>query len=70
MSKTHDQLFTDTSAGGQVSRCQIAIYQRPGDWPVLLLTERDDNPGPSITTTMEDAASAAWRALVPGAEGV
>lgn len=69
MMKTHDQLFT-YPAGGRVSQAQIAVYQATGELPLIVASERDDNPGPSLTTSIEDLANAVWRELVPEAAGV
>jgi hypothetical protein len=68
MIKTHDQLFTYGS-GGRTSQVQIAVYQARGELPLIIATERDDNPGPSLTNSIEDLASAVWWELLPRTEG-
>lgn len=69
MIKTHEQPFS-YGAGGRMSQVQIAVYQARGELPLIVASERDDNPGPSLTNSIEDLANAVWRDLLPHAEGV
>jgi hypothetical protein len=47
---------------GRLCRCDLYVY-RDGDAAVVVASEREDNPGPSITNTYEDLATGVWEKL-------
>jgi hypothetical protein len=55
--------------GGSWGACRLRTFE-PDDgedeWrPVVVATELDDNPGPSVTNAVEQLAGEAWRKLFP-----
>ena len=48
---------------GCLSRCRLRVYEESGTPPVVIVTERDDNPGTSITNRAEYLATAVWQML-------
>lgn len=49
--------------GHRAARCRMRVYRTREDAPVVVLTELDDNPGPSITNAAEWAHYAACELL-------
>src|SRR5512146_1183266 len=49
------------------SRCDLVIFEAPGELPLVLAAEPDDHPGMSVTNAVESLASQVWRELRPRA---
>jgi len=47
---------------GRLCRCHLQVY-RDGDAAVVVATELEDNPGPSITNSYEHLATGVWQRL-------
>jgi len=47
---------------GRLCRCDLHVY-RDGDAAVVVASEREDNPGASITNTYEYLATGVWQKL-------
>jgi hypothetical protein len=57
---------TPTRTGGW-GFCHLRIYQddQPGSIPVVVASDRPDNPGPSVRDVVIHVAAAAWSELLP-----
>ena len=63
MRKTLDQTFPYLGYYDCPSQCRLRVWQEPGQVPVVLFTELDDNPGTSITNMIEYIAWEAFKLL-------
>ena len=63
MRKTWDGVFPYRGYHGCSSRCRLRVYEESGKPPVVIATEREDNPGTSITNMAEHLATAVWQML-------
>ena len=63
MRMTLDQTFPYRGYYDCESRCRLRVWQEPGQVPVVLFTELDDNPGTSITNMIEYIAWEAFKLL-------
>jgi hypothetical protein len=61
--QTHDELLACPSEDGRVTRCRLRVFQSPATTPIVIVSELEDNPGPSITGAIEALCSAVWKKL-------
>ena len=63
MKKTLDQVLPFRDDLLREGKCRLRVWQEPGQVPVVLFTELEDNPGSSITNAIERIAWEAFKLL-------
>ena len=63
MRKTLDQTLSFRDDLLREGKCRLRVWQEPGQVPVVLFTELEDNPGSSITNCIEHIAWEAFKLL-------
>ena len=62
MELTYAGLCSYRDGHGRLCRCNLQVY-RDGNTAVVVATEREDNPGSSITNSYEYLATGVWQKL-------
>jgi hypothetical protein len=58
MKLTHDDVLAyGLPAGSRDARCHLRIFESPGEMPVVIIGQFEDNPGPSVVNAVEEIAS-------------
>jgi hypothetical protein len=62
MQLAYSGLCSYRDGNGRLCRCDLQVY-RDGDVAVVVATEREDNPGSSITNSYAYLATGVWQKL-------
>jgi hypothetical protein len=61
---THESLMRYQGLNGADGVCHVRVFERPGELPVVIAGNLDDNPGTTITNAIEMVAEAVKRNVI------
>ncbi len=61
---THESLMRYQGLNGADGVCHLRVFERPGELPVVIAGNLDDNPGTTITNAIEMVAEAVKRNVI------